>query len=170
MAHTSKAFVKAWKSVFPSFISALMFNNDLSPKDSSSAMLLQTPCVMGSWLGFREWLQLFNHLRQKGLLDHPDNGVLDAKIIVDNAVSEPTNAVPVNFGKAVFKLSGKSICRFPDDFKISDHGIHCLAVLCKVLETLSGRVGKDLVGTLQYVTDQQCGLPLRHRRSPALLP
>lgn len=76
---------------------------------------------------------------------------------MDNAVSKPSDAVPFNFGKAIFKFLGKTVCSFADDFKIADHGIYCLTVFCKIFKILSGCVVKDPVGTFQYVTDQKLG-------------
>lgn len=89
---------------------------------------------MNDGSGFRERLQLCNHLRQKRLFDRPNNRVVDAELMVDDAISESTNAVPVNLGKVVFEIVRKAVCRFANDFKVADHSIHRLAVLCKIVE------------------------------------
>ena len=112
---------------------------------------------MGGWSSFGEWLQLGNHQWQERFFDCPDNGIVDAEIIMDNPVSEPTYAVPINFWKAVFKLLWQADGSFTNDFKIADHSIHRFAVFCKVVETLSCCVVKDFMSTLQNVTDQKLG-------------
>lgn len=74
-----------------------------------------------------------------------------------NTVSEPTYAMPVDARTTVFKLLRQTIGSFTNDLKVADHSIHRFAVTLKVFETLSGSIVKDLMSTLQNVSNQKFG-------------
>ena len=77
--------------------------------------------------------------------------MIDAKIIVYNAVSETTNTVPVNLWKAVFVFLRQPVCGLSNNLKVPNYRINRFAVFGKVFKTLSNCIVEYLAGTLQNI-------------------
>jgi hypothetical protein len=67
-------------------------------------------------------------IREFVLNDVPDNGQVDAEILVDQDVPKARELVPLHFRIRQSRRIGNPLCSLTEYFEIPDNGIHGLLV------------------------------------------
>ena len=107
--------------------------------------------------------ELRNQVRQECFFDASGNGIINPKIIVDDPVSETSDALPVDGRETRSEFFGQAVGGFADDFEVANHRIQGLIIFDKLLEALFFRAGGNLVGAFQNVADEQGRIALIYK-------
>lgn len=77
----------------------------------------------------------------------PHNTIINTHVVVNNSISKAPDFVPIYSRVNLFKFIRQSICSFANDFKISDNGINCSAIIGNIFKRHALGVTKYFLAT-----------------------